>query len=232
VANPLLDSLARLMVPPVCACCGSAQAAGPAVCERCRAWLVALPAARCERCGAPNGGGRRCVECRGRPLAFASAWAAFAYNAACRRLVGALKSRRMVVVARFMAAELAARAPSASLRASFVPVPAHRRRTFHDGFNPAGLVAHHLGAACGQPVVELLRRSGRAPPQATLGRAARLRLSPESFVVRAQPLPAGPLVLVDDVYTTGATADACARVLRAAGAQHVMALAFARAVRE
>jgi predicted amidophosphoribosyltransferase len=229
-----LRALTHVLVPPACAACGTPQADPAAVCASCRARLVPLPPNRCARCGAPSGrGAPSCPECRGRRLAFSGAWAAFAYNRACQRLVGALKSRGRVAVAGFMGAEIAARSPAEAFSgaAALVPGPAHPRRRMRDGFNPAALVAEAVGKATGLPVAQVLRRCGRAPPQARLGREERLRMAAGAVRVRAGPVPDGPLVLIDDVYTTGATANACARALRAAGAGDVSVLSFARAIR-
>jgi ComF family protein len=230
----VLGSIGRLLVPPACACCAVPLPGSEVVCRRCRSLLVALPPARCAACGAPLGhDAPSCPECRGRRFAFAGAWAAFAYNGACRRLVAALKLRGMVAVARFMGAELGNRAPARILSgaAALVPVPVHPRRRLRHGFNPAGLVAEQVSRVTGVPVLDPLRRCGRAPSQAQLGRVERLRMAEGSIRVPAGPLPTGRLVVVDDVHTTGATANACSAALAAAGATEVVALAFARTER-
>src|SRR3954453_8013066 len=139
MANSALRALMQIVVPPACVACGTPQSGGDAVCARCRAQLVALPANRCARCGAPSGrDAPSCPECRGRRFAFTSAWAAFAYNPACQRLVAALKSRGRVAVAGLMGAEIAARAPAAAFASAtaLIPGPAHPRRRLRDGFNP------------------------------------------------------------------------------------------------
>src|SRR3954465_9613896 len=168
MANAALLALRQIVVPPACGACGAPQPDGDAVCADCRARLVAVPANRCARCGAPSGrDAPSCPECRGRRLAFTCAWAAFAYNPACQRLMAALKSRGRVAVAGFMGAEIAARAPAAAFAGAtaLIPGPAHPRRRLRDGFNPAAEVAGHLSAATRVPVVDVLRRCGRAPPQ-------------------------------------------------------------------
>jgi ComF family protein len=230
----VLKALSQILVPHACAACGAPQAEAAAVCFECRVRLVPLPASRCARCGAPSGrDAPSCPECRGRRLAFSGAWAAFAYNGACQRLVAALKARGRVAVATFMGAEIAARAPATAFSGAtaLVPGPSHPRRKLRDGFNPAALVAQRVSAVTGVPLAPVLRRCGRAPPQAGLGRSERLRMAAGAVRVRAGPVPGGRLVLVDDVYTTGATANACAGALLEAGAGEVTVLSFARAIR-
>lgn len=232
--NALARSILSLVVPPLCAACWEPEVEG-ALCGRCRSGLIPLPAGRCGRCGAPGPartGPGACRECRGRALAFDSAWAAFAYEGVARSLVAALKSRGMTAAAALMGAELAARAPDGTLRGTLVPVPAHRGRQFRSGFNPAAAIARAAGRAAGLPVRELLERRSGGAPQAGLGRGERLGNARGTIrAIRAGRHPPGPLVLVDDVYTTGSTLDACARALREAGVAHVRALTFARAVR-
>jgi ComF family protein len=111
-----------------------------------------------------------------------------------------------------------------------VPVPLHPRRLRERGFNQAGLIARELGRRVGRPCGEkaLVRRLDTVP-QAGLSAAARRRNVADAFVVRRKGQVAGQVVtLVDDVLTTGATAYACARALRAAGAREVRMLSVAR----
>lgn len=104
------------------------------------------------------------------------------------------------------------------------------------GFNQAALIAERIGAATGLPVTpDLLRRVKRTPPLRGLGRAARARAVQGAF--RAVPdarqrIGGRAVYLVDDVYTSGATANACAAVLKRAGAARVTVLCWARVVRD
>jgi predicted amidophosphoribosyltransferase len=232
IIDTLRRELLSLIVPPLCVTCLEPEFSGSALCPDCRARLVALPAARCRRCGAPvvrDCAG--CRECRGRAFAFTRAWCPFAYEGVGRRAVNALKSRGALAVAGFMGGEIARRAPSGLVKGILVPVPAHARRRRQHGFNPAGEIAHAVGRRTRSPVRDLLQRTGRPPPQVGLERAARLDNARGSVDLRPGAAAPARAVLVDDVYTTGATLDACARTLRAAGSREVTAVTFARAVR-
>jgi ComF family protein len=223
--------LLALIVPPVCAVCREPEPRGDPVCLECRSRLVPLRDPRCRRCGAPvTQRSNVCRECRGRGLAFGHAWSAFAYEGVAREVVSALKSRGLLALGSFMASELAARAPRDFLQGVVVPVPAHAGRLRRRGFNQARAIAEALGAQASLPARDLLGRS-RAPAQVGLERRARLETARGSVFLQpgAQAPPCA--LLVDDVYTTGATLDACARALIDAGAGQVRAISFARAVR-
>jgi ComF family protein len=145
-------------------------------------------------------------------------------------VVNALKARGALALAGLMANELAARAPEGLLRGVLVPVPAHRRRRRRHGFNQAHLIARELGRAASLPVGKGLRRV-HVPEQVGLERVARLRNARGSVRLRTGVTGPPRAVLVDDVYTTGATLDACAQALLASGTREVAAITFARAVR-
>jgi ComF family protein len=114
-----------------------------------------------------------------------------------------------------------------------VPVPLHPRRAWTRGFNQAALVANHLGP----PVLHALRRRDHTAPQASLPAESRSRNVARAFApslrtrLRPSLLRGACLVLVDDVSTTGATLDACARVLKEYGAREVRALTVARTLK-
>jgi ComF family protein len=233
VTSTVASVLLSLVAPPLCVACREPDISGAGLCPHCRAHLVPLPTPRCDRCGAPVSatavGSPDCSECRRRSLAFDTAWAPFAYTGIARQAVAALKSRAALAVTRLMAAEIASRTPPAIFSGALVPVPAHPRRRRRHGFNQAATIARSLGAATGLPVSDRLRRRS-TPPQVGLERAARLANARGS--VSARPGHAGGrFVLVDDVYTTGSTLDACAAALREAGAHEVNAVTFARAMR-
>jgi ComF family protein len=232
----MLDQLRRelvsLLVPPLCAVCREPEPSGAPLCLECRTRLVPLSDPRCPRCGAPVvQRSSDCLECRGRALGFERAWSPFAYEGVARQIVAALKSRGALVLAGLIAAEIAARAPAGLVEGTLVPVPAHPQRRRRHGFNQAQAIAHALARRASVPVRDLLRRSGPVTPQVGLERRARLANARGSARVRRPSGAPRRAVLVDDVYTTGATLDACARALSEAGADLVVAVTFARAVR-
>src|SRR5204862_7640393 len=111
-----------------------------------------------------------------------------------------------------------------------IPVPLSGRNQRDRGYNQAALLARHIGAYVGLPVAEVLRRPHAARPQSlTQDAAARRRNVEGAFALRrSASIDGHRVLLIDDVATTGATLDACARVLRSAGAKRVAALTFAR----
>jgi predicted amidophosphoribosyltransferase len=220
----VLSELVALVVPPACLACRAPLArAGAALCGPCRAALHWL-ADPCPRCGLPRPCGRRCPGARS---AVALAWAPLAHAGPARALVLALKHGGRPRVSATMAAQVVANGPGALLDAPavLVPVPADPWRRRRRGVDHAARLAAAVGGRAGLPVRPCLRRTPRADRQAGLGRSARLAAATPPRVVGAAPTRP---VLVDDVHTTGATLDACARALRAAGAEWVGALTYTR----
>jgi ComF family protein len=110
-----------------------------------------------------------------------------------------------------------------------VPMPLHWFKQWQRGFNQADLLAREIGRKWGVPVRHVIRRRRATSPQAGLTNAKRRANVRGAFrVARGKPLQGMRVLLVDDVVTTGATASACARVLKRAGAAHVALLALAR----
>ena len=218
--------LLELLLPERCAVCARP---GMPVCERCFGALVRLSPPVCERCGSPGPWPvRRCAECSGRRLAFARARSALVYDERARALVRAWKEhgrRRLAAEAAALVAETIAR-PDVDV---LTHVPGDPERALARGvIAPHGL-ARSLAREWGLPEVDLLRRTLSLPRQRGLGLSERRRNVRGS--VRAAAAAPRSVCLVDDVYTSGATADACAAALRRAGARRVEVVTLARAVR-
>jgi predicted amidophosphoribosyltransferase len=215
-----------LLLPQRCLGCG---AGGTVLCADCLARLPRLGSTLCERCGAPTAWPvRRCRECGGRRLAFASARAAVAYEGSVRPLVAAWKERGLRRLAA-LAAELVAETVPRPSVAVLCFVPPDRDRSLERGHHPAERLARELGRRWELPVEPLVRRTRSTPPQRGLGLADRRRNVARAFTAAAKP--ASAVGVVDDVYTSGATANAAASALRRAGARRVEVVTFARAVR-
>jgi predicted amidophosphoribosyltransferase len=169
-----------------------------------------------------------CRECEGRRLGFATARAAVAYDDAVRRLVSAWKEnglRRVAGVAAALVAEVVPRPVADAV--VFVPPDPERRLT--RGHHPAAALAAYLGAAWELPVAPVLGRMRPASRQRGLSTRERRENVRGAFAVRGPPPVRA--ILVDDVYTTGATAAEAARALRRAGTRRVDVVTFARAIR-
>jgi predicted amidophosphoribosyltransferase len=222
--HPVLHEILALAAPPSCPACRSPLAGGPVrLCWSCAAALPWLPRGCCPACALP-------VHRRGCPAAGAAygrAWAPLAYDGVARDLVGALKFRAALPLAGLMAAHIAANLP-ADLRAldAIVPVPPQPQRRRRRGFDPADVLARAVGARLGVPVSPCLRRRDRARRQ--VGAAATQRRLHGRLEVEARAPPPPRALLLDDVHTTGATLEACARALRAAGCEPVAAITYAR----
>ena len=218
--------LLDLVFPRRCVVCGGD---GETLCAACDGSLRRLAGTLCERCGAPTAWPvERCRECSGRRLAFAHARAAVAYEEGAKRLVGSWKERGQRSLAR-VAAEIVDGVVPRPDAYTITFVPADHDRMLMRGHNPARRLAAELGIRWQLPVVSLLHRAPGVAPQRGLSLADRRRNVRGVF--QATGTAPRAVVLVDDVYTSGATASAAATALHKAGARRVEVVTFARAVR-
>jgi ComF family protein len=227
------------LLPPRCLTCEAPVTAQGTLCATCFGGLSFITAPLCRRCGVPfaqaseAGKGGLCPRCRASPPAFAVARAALRYDEGAKRLILPLKHAGRVELALPLARQMA-RAGAAILAQAdvLVPVPPHRLRLLARRYDQAALLARHLARLSGLPWLPRgLRRMRRTAALADRGAAERARVVEGAFALMRAGVGAiagRHVVLVDDVVTSGATAEACARVLLAGGAASVAVLAAAR----
>jgi predicted amidophosphoribosyltransferase len=233
VSGGLLQALERFLLPNACVVCG--RAAPPhdpdqLVCGLCRTRLRALPAG-CARCRQPLPPVGPCRFCKAWPPVLASARSAVWLDDSARTIVHHLKYAGLARAGRDIARVMARHGPPPT-RGILVPVPLGPRRLRARGFNQAAAIADGLGAEWQLPVRGgVLMRRRETGTQTALGPAQRLGNTAGAFGALPPPgAHATPVILVDDVLTTGATLVACATALGEAGWSRVDAVTFARAL--
>jgi ComF family protein len=226
LARAAATALLELVYPPRCAACGEPAAEEP-FCEVCAAAVEPVPSG-CARCGQP-GPDDPCGGCRAAPPAFDAVRAGGLFGGPLADAVHAFKYSNRPALGRPLGAWLASRAPLPP-DAIIVSVPLARGRRIERGYDQAALLADALARAAGRPRARrALARTRETPPQVGRSREERARNVAGAFAAVAGEVAGRAVVLVDDVVTTGATADAAAEALRRAGARSVVVVALARA---
>lgn len=246
---PIWRAIIDFLLPAECVACGGL---GASICAECLDRLPWLSGPVCDRCGAPMDtetcapggplalGVTRCETCAGRRIPFRRARAALAYRGAAREVVHALKYAGVREVAAPVAARAITQWPRAAApvpcdffdvdQVTFVPLAPGRRRD--RGYNQAEDLGLALAADIGAPARPWLAQDRPTEDQVGLDASGRRANVAAAYRLRAGlPLPGRRVLLVDDVYTTGATAETCARLLRRAGWEEVRVWTLARVVR-
>ena len=221
-------------LPPRCAGCGVIVADLHSFCLDCWKQVEFLGDGGCQTCGIPLAAteAQTCGVCLARPPRIERTRAAVAYDDLSRSLAIRLKYGRKVAVAKTMARYMEPLVERAGDRV-IIPVPLHRTRLWERGFNQSALVASELSRRLGIPANCLaLRRIRRTPALKGMTPLQRRKTVAGAFRVHDKAAIAGrTVVLIDDVLTTGSTADACARALKSAGAARVELVSWARVVK-
>jgi ComF family protein len=231
--------LVSLVYPPVCAACAASTGVAHALCPRCWASLSLIERPYCEVLGTPFaldlGGSLLSPQAMADPPVFARARAVCGYDDTARVLVHRLKYGDRLELALTMGGMMALAGRELLADADLiVPVPLHRFRLWRRRFNQASALANVLGRQAGKPVDgHALVRVKRTRPQVGLSRNERQENLQGALrvVVDARPRIEGRrILLVDDVLTTGSTANASARALLRAGATAVDLITFTRVI--
>jgi ComF family protein len=224
VGQALLD----LIYPPRCPGCGRM---GAAFCDRCQGQVELIQPPVCCRCGCQTPHDGLCARCQQIPSNLDGILAAAVFAGPLRQAVHALKYENTLSLAAPMGKIMIGAWQRSGLPEMdlIVPVPLHTRRQAERGYNQSVLLARSLGRSVGVPVGEqILIRQRATRPQVGLDQAERQRNVEGAFACRG-PVTGKTLAVVDDVCTTGATLEACADALKAAGAASVWGFTLARA---
>jgi ComF family protein len=233
VAEPILK-LVALALPPRCPGCGEVVEADHRFCSVCWSELTLIAPPWCATCNLPfdydRGPLAQCGACLAASPAHDGVRAAVAYGPAARALALKLKYGRRTAYAATAAGLMVRLMPEGA--DLLVPVPLHRWRIWGRGFNQAALIARELSRRSNVPVaLDLLRRVKATPVLRGLGARGRTKAVAGAFAMAPgtrEAVEGKAVVLVDDVHTSGATADACVRMLKRAGATRVTILCWAR----
>lgn len=238
IARSLFRPILDFALPPRCPGCGAITEEPHRFCLECWSQLTFLGAPCCAICALPfeydPGDGSLCGGCASEKPRFDRLRAAVTYGDISRAVALKLKYGGRPGVAETMARFMARHLDEA--HAIVAPVPLHRWRIWRRGYNQAALIASALARGAGlEARLDLLERVKATPPLRGMGRKQRRDALRGVFRVperHRDGIKGRTIVLVDDVYTSGATANGCARILRRAGAGEVHVLAWARVVRD
>ncbi|MGK0184507.1 MAG: competence protein ComFC [Verrucomicrobiales bacterium] len=227
-------AILNILYPPRCSGCSSPDPAtvpdSARLCQPCADQLEAIAAPFCKHCGETFAGNMghpaqtfECSNCLGRTFHFDFAIASYEATALTRELVHRFKYQRQFHLRTVLGAMLMPALEDPRILAQdkwiLVPVPLHPRRRREREFNQAHEIARFASKHCDFTVVDALKRTRYTTQQAHLDRQERLENLRDAFALRTsdrtrQALTGMPLLLVDDVFTTGTTVNECARILR------------------
>lgn len=222
----LLDKLLDLIYPPKCPFCGEILEDSFPVCSDCMDIIPLIDDETCECCGTPVGefSYRLCKECNSEKRYFEHSFVPLIYKDDARKVVLALKHSQHPYYAKALAFLIADKILSSEFYTQFdfiTCVPESRKRIKKRGYNHAELIAKELSKILNVPFVNTLKRLNSSKTQANLGKEERKENVRKSYVIGDKTFNGGTVLLVDDVYTTGATTNYCSRLLHKIGFKKV-----------
>lgn len=223
------DSALELLFPVRCAGCGTT---GVQLCEQCVASFLSPVRPACAICGGALYSGRLCRQCLAEPPQFRSVVSAFRFEGRLRNAIHAFKYQRRAGLAAPLAEAIQKSIQPPSVEALVLcAVPLHADREVERGYNQSALLAGYLSEHWNLPVLPARALVRIRATESQIHRDARLRWANMrgAFSADKQTVQGRPVLLIDDVCTTGATLHGCAEALMAAGAVSVDAITLARA---
>jgi len=220
----------NLLLPQFCVGCGKE---GAFLCDSCLQSLPRLEPPVCPRCGRPQSNGELCRNCQDWQADIDGIRAPFCFDGAIRSAVHQLKYRNLRAIAPALAQLMSEYLASNHLDGDvLIPVPLHDKRLRERGYNQSALLAKELGTLMNLPVDETsLVRDKFVLPQARTTSVEERRANVIGvFACRGDGVRGKKVLLIDDVATSGSTMNACASVLKSAGAIAVWGLALAREI--
>jgi ComF family protein len=226
----LQEKLVDFFFPRRCVGCGEI---GHFLCYRCQQKLPRLLKPFCRKCGKPESSGGLCPTCWGQETAIDGIRSVFRFEGVVRRAIHELKYRNLKAISGCLAALMADYLKDNQVNGEvLVPVPLHMRRLRERGYNQSGLLARDLGKLMTLPVIDdsLCRLKDSLPQARTTTVEERRRNVARAFNCRDDKLSGRRVILIDDVCTSGATLEACAKAVKVAGAVSVWGLTLAREI--
>ena len=218
----LLDKILDFIYPPKCPFCGEILTSATPVCSKCMASIPLIDTSTCECCGIPvdEFSYRLCKECNNEKRYFEHSFVPLLYKDEAKKVVLHLKNHHHPYYAKALAFLIADKMLTSEFYTQFnyiTCVPESRKRIKNRGYNHAELIAKLLGV----PFVRTLVRLNNSKTQAGLGKEERKANVRKAYMAGEEKYNGGTVLLVDDVYTTGATTNYCSRLLRKIGFEKV-----------
>lgn len=219
----LFDALISRIAPHDCLACGTE---GYLLCGNCASRLAIFPE-HCYRCLEPSAAGLTCAVCR-RATRLHRVRVATVYDGSAKLLIWQLKLAGARTAARIMTRRMATLIKYDTATPVIVPVPTATGRVRQRGYDQARLLARELARQARLPYLDCLARHGQTHQHGSSRQARLIQLTAAYRVIRSKAVRGADILLVDDVITTGATLEAVAATLEAAGAARIEAIVFAR----
>ena len=230
LTGQLQEKLVDFFFPRRCVGCGRS---GDFLCAGCSQRLPRLLRPFCQKCGKPESSGGLCSTCWGQETAIDGIRSVFRFEGVVRQAIHELKYRNLKAVSGCLAALMASYLRDNSICGEvLVPIPLHPRRLRERGYNQSSLLARELGKLTMLPVVDdgLHRLKDSLPQARTTTVEERRRNVANAFACQDEMLGGRSVILIDDVCTSGATLEACAKAVKSAGAVSVWGLTLAREI--